>query len=602
MTEVKLPKRNEIPDRYKWNAQSVFADQQAWDTEFDRIAKNLSILDQYRGHLGESPAMLADGFEAVEDILCRTMKVLVYAYMSHGVDTLDMAATGVLGKAQGLSGQVMAAVSFVEPELIGISQEKLKNWSKEESRLEKYAHYWDNLFRKQAHIRSSEVEEVLGMLMDPFSGVRTTVGMLTDADFKHKPALTRDGQELPVSEGTIDLLLASEDREVRRTAWENYSDTFLDHKNTLASNLATSIKQNVFNMRVRRHSSTLEASLFENNIPVEVFYSLIETYKKNLPTWHRYWRIRRKALGVDQLHPYDIWAPLTRENPEMTYEETVDWISKGLQPMGEEYVSVLRKGCLEQRWVDVFPNQGKSGGASSGGSPGTYPFILMSYDDTIFSLSTLAHELGHSMHSYLTWQNQPFVYGDYSLFIAEVASNFHQAMVRAYLLKNAPDKAFKISVIEEAMSNFHRYFFIMPALARFELEMHQRVEHGQGLTADEMNARMVDLFSEGYGGEMVVDRERVGITWATFGHLYADYYVYQYATGISAANALANRILSGVPGAVEDYLSFLKAGSSVYPIDALKMAGVDLTSPQPVEQTFQILSNLVDELESLLGT
>ncbi|MGE5221346.1 MAG: M3 family oligoendopeptidase, partial [Omnitrophica WOR_2 bacterium] len=416
MAEVKLPKRSEIPDRYKWNAESVFTDQQAWEAEFDRIVQSLSTLDKYRGHLGEGPAVLAAGFEAVEDIFCRTFKAAIYAHMSHEVDTQDMAATGMVGKVQGLIGQVMAASSFLDPELIAIGREKLRSWSKEEAPLEKYAHYFDNLFRKQAHIRSPEVEEVVGLLADPFSSVGTTMGMLVNADFKHKPALTKDGQELPVSEGTIDLLLASEDREARRTAWENYSDTFLAYKNTLASNLATSIKQNVFKMRVRRHSSTLEASLFENNVPEEVFYNLIETYKKNLPTWHRYWRIRRKALGVEQLHPYDIWAPLTRENPELTFEESVDWISKGLQPMGEDYVSVLRKGCLEQRWVDVLPNQGKSGGAFSGGSQGTYPFILMSYDNTIFSLSTLAHELGHSMHSYLIWQNQPFVYSDYSLF------------------------------------------------------------------------------------------------------------------------------------------------------------------------------------------
>ena len=346
--------------------------------------------------------------------------------------------------------------------------------------LKRYAHYFENLVRKQAHLRSAEVEEVLGLLTPAFSSTYETATMLTDADFRFTPAHATDGSELVVTQGTLRDNLSSPDREVRRTAWENYMDTYLLHRNTLGNNLNTSIQQNVFNARVRGYPSTLEAGLFENAIPSQVFTNLLETTRHYLPVWHRYWRARRKSLGVDKLHTYDIWAPLTNHRPVIPYLQAVDQISAGLAPMGKEYVEILRRGALEERWIDVYPSQGKSSAQFSSGWYGTHPFIVIQYDDSIFSLSTLAHELGHSMHSYFTWKTQPVVYADYSLFAAEVASNFHQAVVRSHLLKTNDDRDFQISVIEEAMDNFHRYFFIMPILARFELEMHQRANVVKG--------------------------------------------------------------------------------------------------------------------------
>jgi len=278
----------------------------------------------------------------------------------------------------------------------------------------------------------------------------------------------------------------------------------------------------------------------------------------------------------------------------------VDWICDALAPLGEDYVQVMRQGCLQDRWIDVYPNQGKGNGAFSSGSSGTFPFIMMSYTDDSGDLGTLAHELGHSMHSHHVWQTQPPLYSDYTIFAAEVASNFHQAMMRGHLLSIDLPRDLQIAIIEEAMSNFHRYFMVMPTLARFELEMHQRIERGEGLTADDLIDTLADLFAEGYGDEVEIDRQRVGIDWATFPHLYTDYYVFQYATGISGANALARRIQAGTPGAAEDYRKFLRAGSSMYAIDSLKLAGVDLSSPQPVEETYQVLSGLLDRLEALL--
>jgi len=438
------------------------------------------------------------------------------------------------------------------------------------------------------------------MLGDPFTGPTNTASMITNADFKFSRVLNSKGRKLEVTQSSIHKILEEPDRIARQTAWDIYMDRHLEFKNTLSGNLATSNKANLFLMRARKHQTSLAASVFENNVPVEVFHNLINTFKKHLPIWHRYFELRRKALGQRDITYYDMWAPLTRKRVKISFEQAVDLTCEGLAPMGKEYTAIIRKGCLEERWVDWAPNKGKQNGAFSYGAPGTYPFIMMSFTDDVSSMSTLAHELGHSMHSHLTWKNQPLVYSEYSLFVAEVASNFHQAMVRAHLLKTVQDTNFKIALIDEAMSNFFRYFFQMPILARFELETHERIEKGESLTADSMIDLMADLFTEGFGPRVRVDRPRVGMVWSTFGHLFSDYYVYQYATGISGAHALSGRILRGEENAVEDYLEFLKSGSSEYPLEILKHAGVDLGSPRPVEETFAVMEGYIDQLEKLI--
>ncbi len=596
-----LPTRSEISKDFTWNAESIFADQQAFEAEVDSILAALPKVRVFQGRLKEGPSILTEAFLQIEDLMARASRVFVYAGFAYNVDTGDQIAAAMSSQAQGMYGQLLAASSFLNPELIAIGHETLTQWMKAEPRLAVYGHYFANLFRKQAHVRSAEVEEVLGMLSDPFGGAGSAASLLTNADMKIPAVVDSQGAAIELNEAIIWRLMSEPDRGLRQRSWDNYHETLLGFKNTLAENLATSIKQSVFQSRVRKHENVLEMKLSEYNIPVSVFHNLLETFKKNLPTWQRYFEIRRKALGVETLEPYDMWAPLVRDRVKIPYAQAVELISEGLLPMGKDYVGVLRNGCLEDRWVDVYPNKGKRSGAFSWGSQGTHPFIMTSYTDEIFSLSTLAHELGHSMHSYLTWQNQPFVYSEYSLFAAEVASNFHQAMVRGHLLKTNPDRNFQISVIEEAMSNFYRYFFIMPTLARFELETHTRVEQGQPLTADALIELMADLFSEGFGGKVNVNREQIGITWARFGHLYSDYYVYAYATGIAGANALAGRVLRGEADAVQDYLGFLKAGSSAYPLDALQRAGVDLTTPQPVDAAFAVMAEYVDRLEKLLG-
>lgn len=600
MSLAYVPARQEIDTRHTWNDTSVFSTVEEWSAEIEQLTADLEGIRQWQGRLAEGPSVLADAFRAVESFQTRVEKSLIYAFLTESVDHTDQSATARAGVAGSLAGQVAGATAFFQPELLAIGRERLAEWTATEPRLKHYAHYFDDLFRRQTHVRSEEVEEVLGLAADAFQGTSSTFSKLTDSDFKFAPAAA-GGEEMPVTQGTIDLLLNSTDREARRSAWENYHDQYLAYKNTLAGNLATSIKQNVMAMRVRRYDSTLEMALFDDNIPTSVFHNLLDTFKRNRPVWHRYWDVRRRALGVDSVHTYDIWAPLTAEKPQVPYEQAVEWIAAALAPLGEDYAGRLRRGCLEERWVDIYPNEGKSAGAFSWGCQGTHPFIVMSYTDDAASMGTLAHELGHSMHSYLSWESQPRTYADYSLFAAEVASNFNQAMLRAYLLEQDIDPQLKIAILDEAMANFHRYLLEMPTLALFEWEMHKREEAGGGLTADDMIAYLADLFAESYGDAAVVDRQRDGIRWATFGHLYSDYYVYSYATGISGANALARRVLSGRAGAAEDYLGFLEAGGSRYPLDALRAAGVDLTQPEPVETAFEVLSGLIDQLDELVN-
>jgi len=598
---TKVPLRGKLDKKYTWNAESVFPSDAAWENEMNQILEDILTVKQFQGRLVEDPNVLREALKAVNELISCVQKAFMYAGFSYAVDTTNQHAAGMRSKAQGVYGQVLSAIAFMQPEILALGRDRLEEWMNQSEELAMYKHAFDDLFRKQEHVRSAEVEEILGLATDPLQGPSSSTGMLTNADFKFKPLKDSKGNVLDLAQGTIGNLMHNPDRKVRRAAYNGYMDKYIEHKNTLASNLAHSIKANVFYMRARKHESTLEASLFDLNIPTDVFHNLINTFKKNLPVWHRYFEIRRKALGLRKLAYYDMWAPITRKKVKVSFERGVELICESLAPLGKEYVEIVRRGCLQEGWVDIYPNQGKAEGAFSSGSQGTHPFILMSYTDDVTGMSTLAHELGHSMHSYLTWKNQPFVYTDYSLFVAEVASNFHQAMMRGHLLQTVKDKNFQLALLEEAVGgNFFRYFFQMPTLARFELETHQRVERGEPLTADSMIDLMADLFAEGFGPDFDMDRERVGMTWSTFGHLFADYYVYAYATGISGAHAFAGKILRGEANAVENYLGFLKSGNSDYSLNVLKKAGADLTTPETVQETFAVMESYIDRMEKLL--
>ena len=600
MEKKVLPPRAEVPIHQTWNIENVFPDLQAWEQAKDEVLEAIPGLADYKGKLSQGSQTLGDFFERYEKTMRLALRVMIYGMLSSSVDSTDQQALANAGQGQSVFVRLNAATSFINPELMAIGFNQLRNWMEEEPRLAHLGHMIDELEREQEHVRSGEVEQVLALAGEPLGDFFRSYNALTNADLKFADAEGEDGSTIEVGQSSIDSLITHADRKFRQTGYENYADGYLGFKNSLAAIQLGGIHRDIFNARTRHYASSLEASLGANNVPSEVFHALIETFKKNLPTWHKYWRVRKKALGYDEFNVYDIKAPLSQDSPVVSFEQAIAWICEGMAPLGEDYVETLRKGALEDRWVDRALNRGKRQGAFSSGVYDTNPFIMMSYADNVFSMSTLAHELGHSMHSFYTRKNQPFIYSHYSLFVAEVASNFNQAMVRDYMFTTQSDPAFQLALIEEAMSNFHRYFFIMPTLARWELEMHERAEAGQPLTTDVMSSVCADFFAEGYGDDVVYDRERIGITWAQFQHMYMNFYVYQYATGISAAHALVKGIQEGGQAEVDRYLSFLGAGGSVYPLDALRSAGVDMTSSVPVDRAFEAMAGYVDRLEALV--
>jgi len=598
-----LPARSEVDKKFTWHGESVFPDEAGWEQAVDTITARLPDLAEFKGHLGDSPDALADWFDASERLHRLMGKVMVYSTMSYSVDTGNQAAFARTDRARSVAAQLGAATSFALPEVIAIGFPKLHEWVASSPRLAHLGHYFDRIEKLQKRIRSAEVEEALTQASDPLATALSVHSVLANTDLKFAPAVAANGTQHEVAQGTIAALLTSGDRDLRRTAFDSYADAHIAMQHSMAASLAGGVKRDIFYARARGFPSSLAAALEPNHIPPEVYHNIIQAFRDNVGTWHRYWRIKRKAMGLNVLKPYDTRAQIGLSTLNVPYEQSVEWIAEGVKPLGDEYVQVLRQGALEDRWVDIYPNKGKRMGAFSTGVPGTFPFIFMSYNDDIYSMSTLAHELGHSLHSYYARKTQPFIYSNYGLFQAEVASNMHQALVRRHLLATQTDPAIQLAVIEEAMSNFYRYFFIMPSLARLELEMHEHVERGGAITADYLNNLMADLIMEVYGSEVEVngpDRDRIGSTWAQFHtHLYSNFYVYQYATGIAAADNLVEPVASGDPKAVASYLAFLKSAGSMYPLEGLRLAGVDMMSPEPVHAAFATLARMVARLEEL---
>ncbi|WP_102125378.1 oligoendopeptidase F [Deinococcus planocerae] len=596
-----LPRRADVPREQTWDIEALFATPQDWEAEAQALPGLIDALGQHAGRLGSGQGALAAYLREEGEVELRLTRLLSYASMGASVDGRDAEAAARRDRANGIAARYASVTAFARPELLALDEKAVREWLTHPD-LQGHRIRFERLWRTREHVRSAEVEELLGAVQAPFASERGIHPALANMDLRFGTVSSGSGGGEPVTQGNVDRLTSDPDRDIRRQAWENYTGAHLAVRHAQAAMYATNVRQNVFLARARRYPDAITATLAPDRIPLGVVTTLLDTYRAHTPTWHRYWNVRKKWLGLPELREYDVKAALVPPR-EVSYGQAVEWIAQGMAPLGEDYVRELRVGLTEERWVDYAANEGKRQGAYSAGAGRVKPYIFMTWNGTMSSYSTLAHEIGHSMHSLLSQREHPFSVPRYTLFHAEVASNFDQAMVRQFLLKEARgagDTDFEVAIIEEALANFHRYFFIMPTLAAFELECYRRVEAGGTLSAPDLITLTADLLAQGYGDGVTMDRERSGILWAQFStHLYANFYAYQYATGISAAHQLLTQFGADPEGARERYLAFLRSGGSLDPIDALRGAGVDMLSPEPVEATFRTLAGYVDRLEEL---
>ncbi len=595
-----LPERKEIPVEDTWRLEDIFATDQAWEDEFKNIQDSLPKGEQYRGKLGESADVLWDALQFQDEMTERLGRLYTYSHMRYDQDTGNTFYQGMDDRAKNLYSQASSTFSYIVPEILSIDEETINRFMGEKEDLKLYAQVLKEINLQRPHVLTAEQEALLAQASEVLSASSNTFGMLNNADLRFPSIKDENGQEVELTHGRYTRFLESADRRVRKEAFEAMYKTYGQYKNTFASTLAGTVKKDNFYAKVRNYSSAREAALSANNIPESVYENLVGAIHDNLHLLHRYVRLRKKILGVDELHMYDLYTPLVKDvKMEIPYEDAKNYVLKGLAPLGEDYVSVLKEG-FENRWVDVHENRGKRSGAYSSGAYGTNPYILMNWQDNVNNLFTLAHEFGHSVHSYYTRKNQPYQYGDYSIFVAEVASTTNEALLNDYLLKEIDDEQKRIYLLNHYLEGFRGTVFRQTMFAEFEHLIHKMAQDGVALTAESFTQTYYELNKKYFGEDIVIDEE-IGLEWSRIPHFYYNYYVYQYATGFSAAAALSSQILEEGQPAVERYLGFLEAGSSDFPIEVLKKAGVDMTSPEPIAAACKVFEEKLTELEQLLN-
>ncbi|MQR86089.1 oligoendopeptidase F [Bacillus megaterium] len=596
----KLPSRSEIKVEDTWKLEDIFASDDAWEKEFEEVKALIPQMEKFKGKLGESAQTLYDALQEQDELTMRVSKLYTYAHMRYDQDTTNSFYQGLNDRIKTLYTQIASALSYVTPEILSIEESKIKQYMAEHKELKLYAHALDEITRERPHILSESEEALLAQASEVLGSSSNTFGMLNNADLEFPSIKDENGEEVEITHGRYIHFLESSDRRVREEAFKAVYETYGKFKNTFASTLSGTVKKDNFSARVRHYNSARHSALSTNNIPEEVYDNLVKTVNDNLHLLHRYIDLRKKVLGIEELHMYDLYTPLVKDvKMEVTYEEAKDYILKGLKPLGEDYLNVLKEG-FENRWVDVHENKGKRSGAYSSGTYGTNPYILMNWQDNVNNLFTLAHEFGHSVHSYYTRKTQPYPYGDYSIFVAEVASTCNEALLNDYLLKTIDDEKQRLYLLNHYLEGFRGTVFRQTMFAEFEHDVHVRAQNGEPLTPELLTKLYYDLNKKYFGDNLVIDEE-IGLEWARIPHFYYNYYVYQYATGFSAAAALSKQILEEGDAAVERYVGFLKSGSSDYPIEVLKKAGVDMTTSQPIEEALAVFEEKLTEMERLLN-
>lgn len=591
-------KREEIPQQYQWKMEDLYATNDAWEADFLKLQNGIKEIRKFEGTLKESAENLLNMQETCDELNELAENIYVYANQRMHENTANSYYQGLSGRAQLAMVQLSEATSFIEPEILDIPEEQLREMLEDE-RLKKYAVYFNRLLRRKAHVLSKETEELLAGVSEIAEGPQDTFMMFNNADVKFPVITGEAGEPVEITHGKYAQLMESQNREVRKAAFQGLYEPYGKFRNTLAATYRANVKQAGFFAKTRNYPSSLAAALDDSAIPTAVYDSLIESVHAHLPAFHEYVKVRKKKLGLEELHMYDLYVPMVGEaDKKISYEEAKEIVKKGLAPLGEDYQALLQEG-FDQGWIDVYENEGKRSGAYSWGAYGTHPYVLLNYQDNLNNVFTLAHEMGHALHSYHSDQAQDYIYAGYKIFVAEVASTCNEALLIHDLLENSKDQKEKAYLLNYFLEQFKGTLFRQTMFAEFEKITHARSEAGEPLTADLLCEIYYDLNKQYFGDDIVVDKE-IALEWSRIPHFYTPFYVYQYATGFSAAIAISSKILKGEPGIVEKYKKFLSGGSSMDCIDLLKICDVDMTTKEPVEEALNVFEETLKEFAEII--
>ena len=598
-----LPAREEIEEKYKWNLTDIFSSVEDWEADFKWVKDNLHNYQNFIGKLGESAEQLLKCLRFDDEIGIKLERLYLYTMLAKDSDLRVGKFQSMDDRIKSLYSEVSTVSSFIRPELLEIPDEKLMDMIESNDNLKIYKHSIDDLLRKKVHTLSKEEETILALAGELTPTSYNVFSMFTNADMKFPVVKDEKGNEVQLSHGRYYAAIYSADRAYRERAFRSYFKPFMDYSNTLSVLFSGSLKSNIFEARARKYKSAREAALNRNNIPVSVYDNLVKTVSDNLSPMYRWAAMKKKILQLDELHPYDVYVTLfpAAFDRKYPYEEAKKIVLDSLKPLGEDYLGSIQKAFVN-RWIDVYETRAKKSGAySSGTTYGVHPYVLLNWTDLLNDVFTLSHEMGHNMHSYYTGKTQPFVYSNYTIFLAEVASTFNESLLLEHFIKMAETREEKLYFIEKYLNNVTSTFYRQTMFAEFEMLVYEKTENGMALNTEDLCSIYKEVYQKYWGPEMVIDREEQ-FTWARVPHFYYNFYVYQYATGFAASEVLAQKVLKEGQPAVEKYLNFLKSGSSDYSINILAKAGVEMDSPEPIIAVTKKMNKLLDEAENLINS